>query len=308
MRHLAVVLLTMFLAVPAIAGTPRVTVTLKPLHSLVAGLMGEKNAPVLLIQGSVSPHRYAPRPSEVRVLHRSDLVIWIGPSVEPGLTKVMTTLGANTRVLTLIKSPELELLPARAAGTGEDHIGDLHHDGNHATDMDPHFWLDPRRVIRAARIIELALEEIDPAGAPRYRSNLEALEADLSELDTELETMLKPVSDRPILVFHDGYQYLEQRYGLNVLGSVAISPDRPPGAKRLINIRKRLRSEDGVCLLHEPQFEPTLADTLIEGTGAKLGTLDPLGMDLPPGPNQYFVMLRSAALSVRDCVQASPNP
>jgi zinc transport system substrate-binding protein len=312
MRQLTSILLCFLWAAPAAADGPKVTVTLKPLHSLTARLLAGRSPPHQLISGSVSPHRYAPRPSEVRLLHGSDLVVWVGESVEPGLTKVLKTLGAGTRVVALSEAPRLTLLPARKAGAwpGAEDGGATGRSHAHGPigDTDPHFWLDPRRAASAAGVIARALIDIDPAGEVRYRDNLRALRNDLENLDRELEAMLAPVAGRPIFVFHDAYQYLERRYGLRVLGAVTVSPDRPPGAKRLIRIRERLRTETGACVLLEPQFKPALAQVLIEGTGAHLGSLDPLGADLPAGPEHYFDLMRAAAHALLDCTARGAKP
>ena len=303
MHRLAGIFLCLLWAAPAAADEPKVTVTLKPLHSLTARLLAGRSPPRQLIRGRVSPHRYAPRPSEVRALHGSDLVVWVGKSVEPGLAKVLKTLDAETYVLALAQAPELALLPAREAGAWPDMAadGDTGKDHVREHNLDPHFWLDPRRAVSAAQVVARALIRADPANEARYQANLRSLRDDLEHLDRELEAMLEPVKSRPIFVFHDAYRYLEKRYGLRVLGAVTVSPDRSPGAKRMTQMRRRLRTEKGACVLLEPQFEPALAQALVEGTGARLGSLDPLGVDIPAGPEHYFELMRAAARSVLEC-------
>ena len=51
----------------------------------------------------------------------------------------------------------------------------------------------------------------------------------------------------------------------------------------------------------EPQFEPRLVRTLVEGTGAATGTLDPLGAALEDGPDLYFDLMRENARAFRAC-------
>ena len=55
---------------PAAAAEPKVVVTIKPLHALVAQVMAGVGVPELLVKGSASPHTYALRPSETRALQR----------------------------------------------------------------------------------------------------------------------------------------------------------------------------------------------------------------------------------------------
>jgi zinc transport system substrate-binding protein len=99
----------------------------------------------------------------------------------------------------------------------------------------------------------------------------------------------------PYLAFHSAYQYFETAYGLNAVGSVTIDPDRKPGAKGISEIRNRIKETGAKSVFSEPQFESSLVQTLIEGTGATTGVLDPLGSDLEQGPEAYFTLLNNLA-------------
>src|SRR5690606_22002331 len=139
--------------------------------------------------------------------------------------------------------PGIALLPARAGGDWEAHEREHRHglDGAPQHDAaDLHVWLDPAN---ARRIVEIAAERlsaVDPANAARYAENESSAAAKLDALDGELRQMLAPVREKPFIVFHDAYQYLERRYGLNAVGSVTIGPERKPSARRLRDIRRKI--------------------------------------------------------------------
>jgi zinc transport system substrate-binding protein len=103
-------------------------------------------------------------------------------------------------------------------------------------------------------------------------------------------------------VFHDAYQYFEHRYGVNAVGAITINPTVRPSAQRLGEIHERLEQIDAACVFAEPQFEPTLVDTVIEGTSAQTGVLDPLGAALDAGPDQYFQLMNSFVHSLVNCL------
>ena len=92
-------------------------------------------------------------------------------------------------------------------------------------------------------------------------------------------------------MFHAAYQYFEEAYQLNAIGSIAIDPERRPGARRLLEIRDKIRTSGARCVFSEPQFESKLIATIVEGTDLRTGVLDPLGADLPPGPQAYFDLM-----------------
>jgi zinc transport system substrate-binding protein len=52
----------------------------------------------------------------------------------------------------------------------------------------------------------------------------------------------------------------------------------------------------------EPQFEPKLIATVIEGTSAGTGVLDPLGVSIKAGPEMYFTLIRNMSKSLKNCL------
>jgi zinc transport system substrate-binding protein len=104
------------------------------------------------------------------------------------------------------------------------------------------------------------------------------------------------------IVFHDGYRYFEHRYGLRRPGVLTVNPEVSPGADRVRRMRARI-AEGGVgCVFIEPQFPAAIAETLVEGTGARIGRLDPLGAGLEPGTELYPRLLSDMAASFADCL------
>ena len=149
--------------------------------------------------------------------------------------------------------------------------------------VDPHLWLDPTNAARIVDIVAAALSDIDPGNADAYRANAAGVIARLDALDRELAARLAPVAARPFVAFHDAYRYFEAHYGLNGVGALALGPEQQPGARRLAEVRETIRERGVVCVFAEPQFEPALIRTVVAGTPARIGILDPLGADLPPG-------------------------
>ena len=296
---------------PAAAEPPRVVATIKPVQSLVAGVMQGVAQPHLLLKGAASPHAYAMTPSDAAALQGADLIVWVGEGMETFLLKPLAALPQRTRILPLDAVPGITLLDLREGGDWDEHDHDHGH-GHDAKDHDAHedeheqkdmhLWLDP---INAQRIVEAvadALSELDPANAARYAANADAVLARIDGLDGELRDRLAPLRDRPYIVFHDAYHYFEQSYGLTAVGSVTVNPEAAPGAKSLRAIRKKLVDSKARCVFREPQFTPKLVATVTEGTPVRTGVLDPLGADLPEGPDAYFLLMRNLADGLRACL------
>ncbi|MBK8181986.1 MAG: zinc ABC transporter substrate-binding protein [Candidatus Competibacteraceae bacterium] len=296
----------------AFAEQPQVVASIKPLHSLVAGVMHGVGEPFLLIQGGASPHEYSLRPSEVRTINGSAIVFWIGPALESVLVKPLENAKAKTRSITLLAAPGVETLPLREGGVWESHAHDdkptghpADHSHAHEPSRDAHIWLDPINAIAMARRIVTVLGEVDSAHQADYERNGAALIARLQHLNQQLATELTPIKDRPYIVFHDAYQYFERRYGLNAVGSVVLNPDQRPGAKRVSEIQARIRNLNVRCVFSEPQFQPALVETVIAGGSARRGVLDPLGSDLSAGVEAYFNLLQGLAHSLKTCLSGA---
>lgn len=119
-----------------------------------------------------------------------------------------------------------------------------------------------------------ALAAVDPGNAARYRDNATALQARLNDLKSELTTALEPVRTRPFIVFHDAYHYFEHAFGLAAAGSITVSPDRPPSAKRLVELRQAIVDRGAVCVFGEPRTRTDLVATVAEESGAGTAELD----------------------------------
>lgn len=278
---------------------PRVVVSIKPIHALVAGVMQGVAEPQLLVKGGGSPHGYVLRPSEARALSQADLIVWVGHSLESFLEKPLTTLGSKARQLELLDSLKPQLLPVRAGGSWETHghteEGVHHHQEHGDQELNPHLWLNPLLAKQVVEQTTTALSEVDPERQVLYRQNAERLQLRLDALDRELKAKLAPVKEVPYLVFHDAYQYFETAYGLRAVGSITIDPERKPGIRRLLEMRQKVKDLKARCVFSEPQFEPKLVATIIEGTGARTAELDPIGAELKPGVESYFQLLNRLA-------------
>jgi zinc transport system substrate-binding protein len=284
---------------------PQIVASIKPVHSLVAAVMAGVGAPELIVHGAASPHTYALRPSDATRLGRARLVFWIGPAYEAFLAKPLATLADGARIVTLADAPGVIVLPARKGGAWEEDEHDHGHEHGHGageTGRDGHLWLDPRNADAMVAAIAEALAAADPPHAAAYAANAAAARQRLAALDGELAATLGPVRGVAFVVFHDAYQYLERRYGLAAAGAVAVSPEQRPGARRVSELRTRIRQLGARCVFAEPQFEPALVKTLVAETGARTGTLDPLGADLPDGPSLYEAMMRRLAESLVRCL------
>lgn len=325
----AVLALATAAPIAASAGDPpKVAASIAPVQSLAAMAMRGIGAPTLLTPLGASPHHYAMRPGDAASLAEADLVFWIGPELERWMDRPLKTLGSGARITALGAVEGVRRLPSRRravwggsehadhkdhAGHAEheDHAGHAEHEDHaaheerdhaHEGGVDPHFWLDPENAMVWLDRIAADLAAADPERAALYRANAEAGRAELTALTAEIAAKTAPLKDRGFIVFHDAFAYFEERFGVRSVGAISLSDATPPSAQRVAEIERRIAESGAVCIFTEPQFAPKLAQRLAEGSGARIGTLDPVGSDLEPGPAFYPALLRGLAEGMAECL------
>jgi zinc transport system substrate-binding protein len=289
----------------AIAAPPRVVASIAPVHGLVAAVMDGVGSPALLLPAGASPHAHVLRPSQLHELERAALVIWIGEALEPYLARVLSGRGNARRTIALMDAAGVRVLPARSGGLLSTGVGTPVTDGagqhSHAH-ADPHLWLDPHNARAIVALAARELSALDAANVRRYADNAARATARIDELERELAQRLQPLREAPYVVFHDAYQGFEKSFGLSPVAVVSVAPGRAPGARRLGEIRERIVATGARCVFAEPQFEPRLVGTIIEGTGARSGVLDPLGAGIAPGPDAWFELMQALADALHACL------
>ena len=312
----------------AYADTPQVAVDIAPVHSLVARVMDGVGTPDLIIQPGASPHEYSLRPSEAAALQNANLVFWIGPDLTPWLTDTIKRLAPDAAVTALMEADgtiELEfregaLFEAHAHEDDDDHVDEAHddhdeearhddhddeetgHEGHGQGAHDPHAWLSPQNAMTWLNVIAGQLSAADPDNAGAYFTNAAAGRTEMEALIGEVTATLDPVRDGQFLVFHDAYQYFEMDFDFPASGAISIGDASDPSPARIAEIRDRIAEQGIDCVLAEPQFNPGLVATVLDGTEAGTGMLDPLGSDLEPGPALYSQLIRNLSTALAGCM------
>ncbi|MGB0662634.1 MAG: zinc ABC transporter substrate-binding protein [Pontibacterium sp.] len=183
----------------------------------------------------------------------------------------------------------------------EEHAG---HDDNHHHDhggVDPHIWLDPLAALEVAEKVAQKLTAAQPASAAEVNANLANFRQNIIALDSTIKAKLAPHKDAGFYVFHDAWGHFVNHYGLNQKGYFTLSPEVPPGARKLIEVREQL--SNGVsCLFTEPQFSPKVVNAVARGTGVNVVTVDPLASQ---GGQTYIGFMEDTAARFASCLDNS---
>lgn len=290
--------------------------TLPPLAYFVERLVGDSVQVDALVQPGQSPHTFEPTPKQMTALSAAAIYFHIDEAFEQRLVEKLRATNPDTRFVDIRTG--LDLLPMAPHGDdhtksppdddshaehdhadhdhGHDHAEDGHGDHDHGA-IDPHVWLDPRRMKIAARGMCETLAEQWPQHAATYRENLEKLETELDALDAGMREKLKDCAGKPFFVTHAAFGYFADAYGLE---QVSIeSGGRQPGPRELQQVMERLKSAGARRVFFDPQTSRNLVDTLQSQPGIALESLDPLAAD-------YFVNMRHIGERVAAAIGEAP--
>ena len=316
----------------------KVVASIKPIHSLASYLMEGVGTPNLIVDGYASPHGFAMKPSHAKMLQEADLIFWVGEGLENFLEKPLKSIAKKAEKIELLEIKGLQKLKFREKnifdehddhghkedkhddhghdddgqkeddhddhdhdkdGHKEDDHDDHGHEGHAHGEYDPHIWLDP---INAKVILNEMVEHLienDEKNASIYKSNLDKALKDIDKLISDVKSELnKEIS---FIVFHDAYQYFEERFNVSVLGAFTVNTDIMPGAEQLSEIREIIEHDKVSCIFSEPQFNPDIINTVAKDMKIKTGVLDPLGATLNPGKDLYFDLIRNISSSFKGC-------
>ncbi len=303
----------LMLAAPAVADPLKIAVDLPAVHSLVAQVAGDKAEIDFVLKPGASPHGYAMRPSETRILQDADVVVWIGSEQFPWLARGIANVTRDATSVELITLPGTTILERRDrpvfAEDDHDHAGNKHddhshddHDHAHHGRVDPHAWLDPMNAKVWLTAIAEELAKADPDNARTYRDNADRSAADLDTLHSEINEQLASARGTHYVVFHDAYQYFENRYNIPSTAAIAKSDATNPGPARLTELQKAMKEHNITCVFSEPQFNPHIVALVSDGTEAKTAVIDPLGRDLDTGPGLYPTLISTLANTLAECL------
>src|SRR5690348_1406757 len=211
-------------------GRPTVVASFYPLQYVVQQIAGDRVRIVNLTAPGVEPHDLDPTVKQVAEISAADLVVY-----EDGLAPAVDkAVSSNAGKHGLDVDPYVDL------------IGD-----------NPHFWLDPLRLAKAAAAIEKRLAAIDPSHADEYRTNLGKLDATLTAIDAEYTAGLKHCERNLVVSTHDAFGY-QKRYGLAFAPIAGLAPDAEPSPKHLDQLQQLIQQAGLTTVFNETIASPKM--------------------------------------------------
>ena len=280
----------------AASGALTVSTSFYPIQYLAQAIGGEHVAVTSVTPTNVEPHDFELSPKDVTALSASSLVLYVS-GFQPSLDDALAQVSGPT-VVDLAGSVDL----VHHDGVEEEHeegateaateaATGAAHDHGAAAALDPHFWLDPVRMQAAAKAVEAALAQADPAHADDYAANLDTLNATLTDLNTSYSTGLGHCERTTFVTSHAAFGYLADRYSLTQASISGVDPESEPSPAELAEVKKVVESTGTTTIFTEELVSPETAQAVAAETGAQTRVLSPI--ESAPESGDYAGAMRT---------------
>ena len=257
------------------APTLRVAVAVEPWTALAKELGGDAVEVRCVHDSGSSCAIFEARPETIRFLESADLFVRTGVGYEQSLLGDGKGPAEGAVLVDLREAVVLIPFPTARARHDPDHVHGPH--CAHAAEMDPHTWMDPRRVAEQVELLAQALAAALPEEAEKVRERSARMRERILRMDREVATMLKPYAGRAFYVYHPAMGYFADRYGLR---QVALAgPVRSPTMQQLRDHIREARNLGIRTIFVQPEESRRQAEILAEAIGAEVVEIDPLAPD-----------------------------
>ena len=279
--------------------TLTVSTSFYPIQYLAEAIGGDLVKVSTVTPSNVEPHDFELSGKETAELGKADLIAYV-PGFQPSLDKAVKEVGSGPTVVDLSKPADLvrhegveegdehgheasddASAAATDAATAESseagHDEHSHAEGEeHGHDLDPHFWLDPQRMITVAEALEASCAKIDPANANDYKAGLDKLKTALTNLDTQYSTGLSTCQRTTFVTSHAAFGYMADRYKLTQASISGIDPETEPSPAEMANIKSVVEKTGVKTIFTEELVSDAPAKAIAAETGAETSVLSPL--------------------------------
>ncbi len=242
--------------------------------------VGESQVDVVgLTPPGAEPHDIELSPQQVAQISEADLILYIG-GFQPAVDEAVAQVGGDRAVDV---SQGVRLLPG-PGGQG----------------VDPHIWLDPRNMVTISDAIAARLSDVAPGDAGGFAAAAARLDEDLQDLDGQWASGTEKCSSRDLVVSHEAFGYLADRYRFRQVGISGLSPEAEPSPAKVAEVSRFVQDNKVRTIYFETLVDPKVAQTVADETGATTAVLDPLE-GLPPGSDgDYLSVMRANLRTVQD--------
>ncbi|MBW7956490.1 MAG: zinc ABC transporter substrate-binding protein [Deltaproteobacteria bacterium] len=256
-------------------GRIRAAASIYPLAHFLEKTGGERVTVHTITPAGVDAHDFEPTPRDIRTAMDSAVFVYMGGGFDSWAERIAPSV-SDSGAMTVEIAERFKM--ETETGHEDGHEGHDHeeNDGHDHGPFDPHVWLDPVLATRLVEIMKESLTAVDHENGPYYGAQAAAYTDRLLELDKEFKAGLKDCALREIVVSHDAYGYLGERYNLDIIPATGVFSGEEPSPRRIAVISRAMKDRGIRHVFTEPFGSPRIAEAIARETGAGILVLNPV--------------------------------
>ena len=208
-------------------------------------------------------HVIEAKPSLIAKVRRADLIVCTGAELEVGWLPQLIRQSGNSKVASgpgyFLASDQITTLEKPAKLDRAE--GDIHPGGN------PHFQMDPYRVLAIAKALDARLAELDPAKAATYKQRLDDFTTRWQTAIKGWEAKAVPLKGSKVVVHHWSWIYLLTWLNMEQIGALEPKPGVPPTSSHLASLVELTKAANALAIISAAYQDPKPGEWLSERTG-----------------------------------------
>jgi zinc transport system substrate-binding protein len=249
------------------ATKPVVTTTFYPTEYLVQRLAGDAVRVHCPVPADADPAFWKPTRDQVLEIQKSALIVVNGAGFEKWVDHANLPLSKTVYASFGFRDEYIVIEHAVTHSHGGE--GEHSHEG-----IDGHTWVDPTNASRQAEAIAKGLTRLLPDEAAAIATRLEAIKADLKQLEDEFRALGALPAGSHLYASHPAYNYLARRCGWPIV-SLDFDPEEMPSDEAIAALKESLKTKPATHLLWEAEPKPEIAARLEKDCGLKSVTVSP---------------------------------
>jgi len=238
---------------PAAAPKLKVGVTLHPYYSWTANVVKDTGVEVRsILPGEVDAGNYQPRAQDIERLADLDAIIVNGVGHDDFIFDMIKASG-NSRITIIRPNEEVPLLRAK-----------------HGNAVNSHTFISFTNAIQQTYAISKALAKLAPALADTFDRNAAEYAKRLRKIKAKAATALADAAIHKVVTVHDGYGYLMQEFGIDIVAVVEPAHGLVPSGAELKETVDILQKEKVSVVFSEESFPKPLLDVVREQGHARV--------------------------------------
>lgn len=199
-------------------------------------------------------HDFQLTPEDMKLLSTADVFIVNGGGIETFMKDVASAY------------PELVIVEACE-------FVELLSDGD---ETNAHAWLGVSGYRDMVQGIAEGLASADSMHEPLYRKNAAKYDDKLEKLQEKQQDVIRKLSGKNVVLFHEAFDYIAQDYGMNVSCVLDLDEERPVSAGEVSGVLSAVRDENANLILAEELYGKGVAEAVQKEADVTVVYLNPL--------------------------------